>query len=208
MSTQRHRGDESPYSWSADTGEDSPGEVIDKTRLSDPDTPEVPHTRYDLQILQYLRRIMRAIDIHSRKLKSQHKITGPQLVCLLAVVDEGPITATRIAERVFLSASTVVGILDRLEEHGLVQRERDAQDRRLVNITATGGGLELARKAPSPLQDGLANGLKELPELEQATIALSLKRIGDLMEVRDIETAPLLDPGNLDDEVNNGGLSH
>ena len=171
---------------------------IDKSLLHDPDVPDLPGKRYDLQIFQSLRRIMRAIDIHSRKLKSQHRITSPQLVCLLAIVNEGPLTATRIADRVYLSASTVVGILDRLEQRGLVQRDRDRADRRIVNVSATGAGLELAASAPSPLQDGLAQALTDLPEEEQATIAQSLQRIGDLMEVRDIKTAPMLDTGRLE----------
>lgn len=141
---------------------------------------------------------MRAIDVHSRKLKSQHQITSPQLVCLMAIVNDGPLTATKIADRVFLSASTVVGILDRLERRGLIQRDRDREDRRIVNVSATGAGLELVSTAPSPLQDGLAQALLELPEREQATIADSLQRIGDLMEVRNISTAPMLDTGHLE----------
>lgn len=151
-------------------------------------TPALISTRRDLQIFQSLRRITRAIDVHSRKLKSQFKITAPQLVCLLAVANEGPLTATTIARRVFLSASTVVGILDRLEQRGLVRRIRDQRDRRLVRVSATAEGNQLALTAPPPLQDGLARALGQLTEGEQATIADSLSRIGDLMEITDADS--------------------
>jgi DNA-binding MarR family transcriptional regulator len=178
-----------------------PDVSLDRALISDSDIPEVPGSRYDLQIFQSLRRIMRAIDIHSRKLKSQYQLTSPQLVCLLAVVDHGPLTATTIAERVYLSASTVVGILDRLEHRGLLVRERDRSDRRVVHVSATDLGRDLAYRAPSPLQDGLARALMKLSESDQATIARSLVRIGDLMEVRDIAAAPVLDTGHLERDV-------
>lgn len=148
--------------------------------------------RLELRILQALRRIMQAVDIHSRKLAGQYKITTPQLVALLCIVDEGPITPTDIARQVHLSNSTIVGILDRLEQKGLIERQRSTTDRRLVNITATDAGHALVESAPSPLQDVFAEALRSLPELEQTAIALSLERIVELMEARHLDASPVL----------------
>lgn len=159
----------------------------------DDGVPEVPETRYDLQILQSIRRIIRAVDIYSRKLKAQYELTAPQLICLNSIVEHGPTTASKIARHVYLSPSTLVGILDRLESRGLVRRERDTHDRRVVNVLATDEGRKLVEHAPSALQDGLAKALKDLPRLEQATIALSLKRVVDLMEAGHLEAAPILE---------------
>lgn len=149
-------------------------------------------TRYDLRILTSLRQIVRSIEIYSKQLEATNRITAPQLICLLAVVDHGPLTVTAISREVHLSASTVVGILDRLEEKGLVTRMRAQDDRRVVQVTATPRGADLAHRAPSPLQQTLANALNALPELEQATIALSLERVVTLMEAHEIEAAPIL----------------
>lgn len=148
--------------------------------------------RYDLRILRSLRRIVRSIELYSKQLESTNQITAPQLICLLAIVEHGPLTATAISREVHLSASTVVGILDRLEEKGLVARTRALDDRRVVQVTATTRGIELARRAPSPLQQTLANALNALPELEQATIALSLERVVTLMEAQRLDAAPIL----------------
>ena len=57
----------------------------------------------------------------------------------------------------------------------------------------TAAGAELARRAPSPLQQTLANALNELPELEQATIALSLERVVQLMEAPEVDASPILE---------------
>lgn len=151
----------------------------------------------EIRILRSLRRIIQAVDIHSRKLVQQHDITSPQLVTLLCVAQEGPITPSAIAARIHLSSATVVGILNRLESRGLILRVRDSQDRRLVHVSITKAGRELASAAPSPLQDTFAEALRRLPEPERVAIAASLERIVDLMQAREIDAAPVLETGDL-----------
>lgn len=151
--------------------------------------------RYDVRILRSLRGIIRSVDLYSRELAATNQITAPQLVCLLHVVNQGSVTATGIGREVHLSPSTVVGILDRLEEKGLVRRQRSQEDRRMVRVSPTAAGTELARRAPSPLQQTLATALNALPELEQATIALALERVVALMEAPPLDYAPILTTG-------------
>ncbi|ARP94756.1 MarR family winged helix-turn-helix transcriptional regulator [Bordetella genomosp. 13] len=141
-----------------------------------------PVQQYDLRILRALRRITRSIALHSRQLSAVSHITAPQLMCLRTVIAGGPMTATSISREIHVSPSTVVGILDRLEDKGLIRRERGREDRRIVFVSATDAGRTLASEAPSPLQKHLADALNALPELEQATITLALERIVALME--------------------------
>lgn len=152
---------------------------------------------YDLRIFQALRRIIRALDIHSRRLSSEHGITGPQLVCLQSITETGPLTQLALSERVHLSASTIVGILDRLESKGLVERKRDTEDRRRIYVTTTVKGREMVSSAPSPLQEALKEALGGLKELEQVTIALSLERIVELLNAGHLQVDPLLEVGPL-----------
>ncbi len=126
-----------------------------------------------------------------------HKITGPQLGCLSAVKESGPLTTTKFAQAVYLSPSTIVGIVDRLEEKGLVIRQRGNKDRRQVQICLTEAGERLVECAPSSLQDTLADTLKSLPELEQVSITLALEKVVEPMEAREIEVSPVLETGPL-----------
>lgn len=162
--------------------------------------PQVPKGSYELRILQALRRIIRAVDIHSHKLASLHNITGPQLACLLAIEEEGSLTSVKLAKKVYLSPSTVVGIIDRLEEKGLIERNRDSRDRRQIHISITPAGQQLIDVAPSLLQDTLSSALVELPELEQVSITMALEKLVDLMEARHIGAAPVLETGSLTPE--------
>ncbi len=174
------------------------GEIISLTQ-----SPNIPKSSYELRILQSLRRIIRATEIHSQKLMHQYQITGPQLWCLIALIENGPLPATVLAQKVYLSPSTVVGIVDRLEEKGLALRTRGSKDRRQVQIAATEKGIALAAAAPSPLQESLAEALKELPELEQISITLSLEKVVDLMEARKIDAAPVLQTGPINTPAKN-----
>jgi len=175
---------------------------IEASVIEDHKGAAYPGSPYKTLVLQSVRRIMRAVEIYSRKLATRYQVTGPQLACLLAIVDLGPVTATGIAREVHLSTSTVVGILTRLEEKGLIVRHRSERDRRQIHIMPSPKGHQLAEHAPSPLQDTLAQALKELSELEQATIAFSLQRIVEMMEAPDGGTSSLFEvPDHLEEEA-------
>lgn len=148
---------------------------------------------YEDRILRAIRRIMRSVDLYSHKLAMESGVTVPQLSCLRRVVASGPLTHKALAGEVDLSPSTLVGIVDRLEAKGLVTRERSSVDRRQVMIAATEEGAILASASPSPLQDRLAAALKAVPELERAAITLSLERIVELMQIGQVDAAPILD---------------
>lgn len=137
---------------------------------------------YSLRILMVLRHIMHYVDSYSRQLATEYQITGPQLVCLYAIVKTGPLTLSELGKQVSLSMSTANGIVDRLEQKKLVQRERKHQDRRKVLITATDEGRDLSSRAPLPLQGRLIKAISDMPELEQVSIALSLERILYMMK--------------------------
>jgi len=155
--------------------------------------PEVGLAGYDLRILHSLRRIIRAVDLHSRKLSMQHHITGPQLACLMTISNQGPMTASSLAKEVCLSPSTLVGILDRLEQKELVARTRSHLDRRTVSIETSAKGRDLVSSAPPSLQKKLAAVLQELPDSEQVSIALSLEKIALLLEADSLKTTTLVE---------------
>lgn len=169
--------------------------------MTDPTNDSVraaaPEDRYDLRILSAIRQVIRRIEVDSRRLAASHQITGPQLITLITVVERGPIAAAAIARHIHVSASTMVGILDRLESKGLVERRRDATDRRRAYVSATDAGRSLVAQAPYPLQYSLQNALNRLSERQQKQTATSLERLVRLLGAENIDAAPLLKIGPL-----------
>ncbi len=150
------------------------------------------------QIVAAIRRIMRAVDLHSRRLAEEHGLTGPQLVTLQAAANLGVSSTGALARAVHLSGPTVTGILDRLAKRGLVDRTRNGQDRRSVTVCLTCDGEDALATAPSLLQDRFRQELTKLEEWEQTAILATLQRIAAMMDAESLDASPLLVPGQLD----------
>jgi DNA-binding MarR family transcriptional regulator len=155
---------------------------------------DTPKDAYEHRVLCALRRVIRAVDIYSRKLNVELGLTTPQLLCLYELAKSRSMTLTALAKQVNLSVSTVNGIIDRLEAKGYLTRTRLVEDRRKVALEITASGKEVVRRAPSLLQDKLSMSLSELPESKQKVIAESLERIVGLMEVQQVDASPNLFP--------------
>ena len=151
------------------------------------------------QVIAALRRITRAIDLHSRLLLQKNGLTIPQLAALQGIQRLQPITVGALARDIHLGAATVTGILGRLEKRDLVTRTRGDLDRRSVVIQLTDDGTKLVAEAPSLLQDRFHRELSKLQEWEQTMILSTLQRIASMMDAEEIEAAPVLVPGAVGD---------
>lgn len=159
------------------------------------DISTVCNDGYDTRILRALRKIIRAIDIHSRKLNKEFNITTPQLICLHSLRDSGPMTLSQLASEVSLGTSTTTGIVDRLVSKQFVTRTRSEQDRRKISLVITETGRKLIESAPTLLQQQFMEALSQLPESEQAAITLSLENVVSLMDIAHLDTSLNLVPG-------------
>jgi DNA-binding MarR family transcriptional regulator len=146
-------------------------------------------------ILIALRRIIRAIDQHSRHLIQTHGLTGPQALMLTEIVRNDQITGSELAKRVSLSQATVTDVLKRLESKGLLKRVQDEKDRRKISLTATPQAVSLVKDSVPLLQERFGSRLKELKDWEQTQLLSSLQRIAEMMNAEDIDAAPLLTSG-------------
>jgi len=146
------------------------------------------------QVIAALRRIIRAIDIHSRVLLQRSGMTIPQVRALQTIQQFQPITVGALARAIHLGAATVTGILGRLEKRGLVSRARGDADRRSVVVQLTDEGAKVVAEAPSLLQDRFHRELAKLEQWEQTMILATLQRIASMMDATDIEAAPMFGP--------------
>jgi DNA-binding MarR family transcriptional regulator len=147
---------------------------------------------YD-QVLVSLRQIIRAIDLHSKKLERESGLTGPQLLVMRLIGVHGEVTSGVIAREVSLSQATVTTILDRLERKGMLKRERSADDKRKVIVTLTEAGGTALENAPTLMQESFIRAFNQLEDWEQSLILSSLQRVSDMMNATDLDAAPLLD---------------
>jgi DNA-binding MarR family transcriptional regulator len=147
------------------------------------------------QVLSALRRVIRAVDLHSRQLVRTHGLTSPQLLALNTLLRSGELTVGELARKLSLSESTVTDILNRLGKRGLVARSRSPEDKRRVLVMATDQTRELLKDAPPLLQERFLDELRDLAEWEQNLLLSSLQRIATMMDAEHIDAAPVLSNG-------------
>lgn len=147
------------------------------------------------QVLVALRRVIRATDLHSKRLSKHAGLTGPQLLIMRTIRALGEVTIGTIADKVSLSQATVTTILDRLEHRKLVYRVRSTQDKRKVHAHLTEDGADILARAPQPLQEDFIKKFQSLHEWEQTMIIASLQRVANMMDADDIDASPVLDVG-------------
>jgi len=143
-------------------------------------------------VLVALRRIIRAIDVHSRRLVHLYGLTGPQLIVLQEVVRRGTASITELARAAKLSTATVTGIVTRLETRALVVRVRSTVDKRRVDVSPTDGARAVLEQAPTPLQQRFLVSFEQLADWEQTLILSSLQRVAAMMDADELAAEPLL----------------
>jgi DNA-binding MarR family transcriptional regulator len=134
-----------------------------------------PGTIADQQILpliSYLARVAR----RASDTRVPHCLRPRQLLALTLLDEHGPVTQQALGEALRLDPSNVVGLLNELEERGLVTRRRDPADRRrhIVELSAAGAD-ELAR-TNSQLRLVEDDVLKALTAQERTTLHTLLVR--------------------------------
>ncbi len=152
-------------------------------------------TCYWTDVLISLRRIIRATDLHSKRMIKSCGLTTPQIMVLRAIHELGDVTVKRISQHVSLSQATVTTILNRLEERQYLERVRSTNDKRIVNARLTELGRSVLATAPTLLHEKFIERFEALEPWEKTQVLSSLQRVAAMMDAESIDAAPLLDIG-------------
>ncbi|WP_343079109.1 MarR family transcriptional regulator [Ostreiculturibacter nitratireducens] len=131
--------------------------------------------------LKAVRRLSRALDMHSSRINRESGLTLPQLIVLTCIRDLGQVTSRAISIAADLSAPTVVGILDNLEAKGLIERYRSETDRRIVHTRLTDRGRHLLEEAPSPMGDAFEARFMALGEDQRRALLSALMTTAEMV---------------------------
>ncbi len=146
------------------------------------------------EILIKIRKIVRSIDIESKKIQKEYGVSIPQVLCLSFLYTSVNYKSTQGEIRKFLSlnSSTVSGIINRLEKKGYLARLPKSGDKRVVNIALTSSGDKLLSTIPSLLHDQLSEKLQKLDQAKLESIEESLNTLVTLLDIEQVEASPLI----------------
>ncbi|MBW1699510.1 MAG: MarR family transcriptional regulator [Deltaproteobacteria bacterium] len=153
-------------------------------------------------ILVSIRRIMQAVDLHSRYLLRNYGLTGPQLYILQELTNQGEMSIGELAKAICLGQATVTGILTRLEKQKLITRRRCKQDKRRVLVKTTKLCKRLLQSAPPPIQETFIQQFSTLLDWEQNMILSSLQRLVSMMDTKKLKVGAILAAGPIGNTSN------
>ena len=136
-------------------------------------TPDELADRWHSLAIHLLRRLRRE-DVKAG-------LTGPRLSALSVIVFGGPITLGDLAAAEQVRPPTMTRLVRALERAGLVRRESDTNDRRVVRLHATTKGVNLLHAGRARRVKRLAAPIAELSATERKTLADAASILGTVV---------------------------
>jgi len=146
------------------------------------------------EILIKIRKIVRSINLESKKIQKGYGVSIPQILCLnyLSQSENYQATQGEIRKFLHLNSSTISGIINRLELKGLIARLPKFGDKRTVTISLTSKGDKLLEQIPSLLHEQLSEKLKKLNSEKLKNLEDSLELLVNLLEIDALEASPMI----------------
>lgn len=140
-------------------------------------TNTAPNSEQVAFLEKELRYISGIIKQKGREILSNYTITPPQFIALQWLFEHGDMTIGDLSNKMYLAFSTTTDLVDRMEKNQLVQRVRNEQDRRVVQIHLLKEGERIIEEVIVKRQNYLREVLSDFDEQEVTQLSASLKKL-------------------------------
>ena len=137
------------------------------------------------EIVSGIRLLSRVVQQDSAKIGKKFGLTPAQGAVLRSLVLCGPSSSADLSRSLYVTPANITGIVDRLEKKGLVVRNRQRDDRRIILLTLTEEGAELGRLLPDPIEQQLISGLADMDSGQIRNLSMSVTQVLNLIEASD-----------------------
>lgn len=108
-----------------------------------------------------------------------HGVTPGQYAVLKCLWDENGQTAKQLADRLSLDGSTMTGLLDRMEQKGLIEKQPDPKDRRALQVVLTDKGRQLEAPLTGAIAEANRKVMRGLDEAQGEALKQLLRDMGE-----------------------------
>ena len=116
---------------------------------------------------------------------AQLSVSGREFAVLTLIDAEGAASQQRLAARIGVDRTTMVALIDALEEKRLVNRRRDPSDRRAYIVEATPAGRKTLQRALKAVELAERQALAPLTASESTALKQALQRLAEAALARD-----------------------
>jgi DNA-binding MarR family transcriptional regulator len=123
--------------------------------MSSPSNPSCPTTHLEDYLFVALLKIADSLSQEAEQLIKTVGLTGAQynVLRILRGAEPDGLLCRGIGERMISRDPDITRILDRMESHKLITRERQKEDRRVIKTRVTTEGLKLLKKLDRPVHE-------------------------------------------------------
>ena len=121
--------------------------------------------------------LARALVAREEPVLLAHDISMWGYVVLTALVEQPVRTQAALAQAINADKSRIIGVLDDLQQRGLIQRQPDTADRRVHLLWLTGEGDRLRRSVQGAIRASEEDVLATLPAADREAFLRSLKSL-------------------------------
>ena len=138
-------------------------------------------SRAEMRVLDTFIKLTRCTNSLFTRLAERNTIgdlTYSQFAVLEALYHLGPMTAGEVSQKILKSGSNLTTVIDNLERDGLVRRERDANDRRVIHVHLTEAGSSKIEAVFPEHVAALVEEFSALSASEQELLGKLCKKLG------------------------------
>jgi len=145
--------------------------------VSSKEKPRRPQAPIEERIFITLLKVADALGQEAEQLTRSAELTGTQynVLRILRGAEPGGLACRGIGDRMITHDPDITRLLDRMEKRGLITRERQKDDRRVVKTRITPHGLALLKPLDQPMRDLHKRQFRQMASAR-------LKALYDLME--------------------------
>ena len=136
------------------------------------------------EALRQFRVIFGAVRQHFKAIEKACGVSGAQIWAMAALRQTPGMKVSELAQALSIHASTASNLLDKIEKAGMIRRERNTVDQRVVKLYLTAAGEKALEKAPQPLTGILTHALGQLPDTSldrlNQDLATLIAHMGDI----------------------------
>ena len=111
------------------------------------------------EVLRQFRVIFGAVRQHYQEVEKACGVSGAQIWAMAALRESPGLKVSELAQTLSIHPSTASNLLDKIEKAGLIRRERNSPDQRVVRLYLTPAGERALENAPQPLTGILTHAL-------------------------------------------------
>ena len=121
--------------------------------------------------------LARALVARQEPALQAHDISMWGYIVLTALAEQPVRTQAALAQAISADKSRIIGVLDDLQQRGLIQRRPDAADRRVHLLSLTPSGDQLRRSVEAAIRASEEEVLATLPPEDREVFLRSLKSL-------------------------------